>query len=147
MPPLHNRYSILSDSALSEIKSDSEDNTLELCSIPKKQQQAQRRKADKVQSAKKYQVKLHNERRCSVSIIGDSILKHIDGLKVHKSLKRKHKVTVKAFGGSTIKNLEHYTKPPLERNSGLAILHIGTNEIKSNKSPSEIASNIHELAK
>ena len=147
MPPLHNRYSILSDSALSEIKSDSEDNTLELCSIPTKQQQAQRKKTDKVQSAKKYQDKLQNERRCSVSIIGDSIPKHSDGLTMHKSLKRKHKFTVKTFGGSTIENMEHYSKPPLERSPELVIFHIGTNDTKSNKSPLEIASNIHELAK
>eukprot|EP00112_Aurelia_sp_Birch-Aquarium-sp1_P020613 Seg5354.1 transcript_id=Seg5354.1/GoldUCD/mRNA.D3Y31 product="hypothetical protein" protein_id=Seg5354.1/GoldUCD/D3Y31 len=66
---------------------------------------------------------------------------------MHKSLKWKHNVTVKAFGGSTIKHMEHYSKPPLERNSELVILHIGTNDIKSNKSPSEIASNIHDLAK
>ena len=54
---------------------------------------------------------------------------------------------MKTFGGSTIDNLEHYSKPPLERNPDLVILHIGTNDIKSNKSPSEIVSNIHELAK
>ena len=71
---------------------------------------------------------------------------HVDGLKMHKSLKRKHNITVKAFGGSTIKHMEHYSKPPLERNPELVILHIGTNDIKSNKSPSEIASNIHNLA-
>ena len=64
---------------------------------------------------------------------------------MHKSLKRKHNITVKAFGDSTIKHMEHYSKPPLERNPELVILHIGTNDIKSNKSPSEIASNIHDL--
>ena len=66
---------------------------------------------------------------------------------MQKSLKRKHKVTAKAFGGSTIKNMEHYSKPPLEKNPELVILHIGTNDIKSDKSPSEIASNIHKLTK
>ena len=55
VPPLHNRYSLLSDSALSETTMDTsshgnmnaEDNTLELCSNPAKQQQAQRRKTDR----------------------------------------------------------------------------------------------------
>ena len=153
--PLHNRYSILSDSALNETKRDtsshnksnSEDNSLELCSNPGKQHQAERRKTDKAQLTKKNQDKPNNERSSSVLIIGDSIPKHIDGLKMHKSLKRKHKITVKAFGGSTIKNMEHYSKPPLEKNPELVILHIGTNDIKSDKSPSEIASNIHKLAK
>ena len=65
---------------------------------------------------------------------------------MHKSLKRKHNVTVKAFGGSTIKHMEHYSKPPLERNPELVILHIGTNDIKSNKSPLEIATGIQNLA-
>ena len=63
------------------------------------------------------------------------------------SLKRKHNITVKAFGGSTVKHMEHYSKPRLERNPELIILHIGTNDIKTNKSPSEIASNINDLAK
>ena len=54
---------------------------------------------------------------------------------------------MKTFCDSTINNLEHYSKPPFERNPDLVILHIGTNDIKSNKSPSEMASNIHELAK
>ena len=153
--PLHNKYSILSDSALSETKRDTsshnnsnaEDNSLELCSNPGKQQQAERRKTDKAQLTKKNQDKPNNERSSSVLIIGDSIPKHIDGLKMHKSLKRKHKVTVKAFGGSTIKNMEHYSKPPLEKNPEPVIVHIGTNDIKSDKSPSEITSNIHKLAK
>ena len=145
----------LSDSALNETQretsshdnSNAEDNSLELCSNPCKQQQAERRKTDKPELTKKNQDKPNNERSSSVLIIGDSIPKHIDGLKMRKSLKRKHKVTVKAFGGSTIKNMEHYSKPPLERNPELVILHIGTNDIKSDKSPSEIASNIHKLAK
>ena len=54
---------------------------------------------------------------------------------------------MKAFGGSTIKNMEHYSKPPLERNPELVILHIGTNDIKADTSQSEIASNIHKVAK
>ena len=79
-PPLHNRYSILSDTALSEIKCESEDNSLELYSIPTKQQQAKRRKADKVQLTTKNQEKPKNESSSSVLAIGDSIPKHIDGL-------------------------------------------------------------------
>ena len=64
---------------------------------------------------------------------------------MHKSLKRKHNVTVKAVGGSTVKHMEHYSKPPLERNPELVILPIGTNDINTDQSPSEIASNKHDL--
>ena len=61
VPPLQNRYSILPDYAMSETNrdnsnhdnSDAEDNTLALCSNPAKQQQAQRRKTDKVQLTRK----------------------------------------------------------------------------------------------
>ena len=97
------------------------------------------------QSTKSKQDNKPKNERSSVIILGHSIPKHVDGLKMHKSLKRKHNVTVKAVGGSTVKHMEHYSKPPLERNPELVILPIGTNDINTDQSPSEIASNKHDL--
>ena len=156
---LHNRYSILSDSDFNERNEDHnsnyENNVDGNYDQNKKNstenQHLQTRKTindqnqNRPTNTPKQSRNTRNE-RSSVLILGDSIPKHVDGLKMHKSLKRKHNITVKAFGGSTIKHMEHYSKPPLERNPELVILHIGTNDIKSNKSPQEIATGIQNLA-
>ena len=156
---LHNRYSILSDSDFNERNEDHnsnyENNVDGNYDQNKKNstenQHLQTRKTindqnqNRPTNTPKQSRNTRNE-RSSVLILGDSIPKHVDGLKMHKSLKRKHNITVKAFSGSTIKHMEHYSKPPLERNPELVILHIGTNDIKSNKSPQEIATGIQNLA-
>ena len=121
--------------------------SMNLTSIQQSRNKKQKRRMDKDRSTASKQNNKPKKERRSVLILSDSIPKHVNGLKMHKSLKWKDNITVKAFGGSTIKHMEHYSKPPLERNPELVILHIGTNDIKSNKSPSEIALYMHDLAK
>ena len=108
--PLHNRYSILSDTALSETKENSnshhnihtDNNDIDSNSNLTEQRQTKKRKPVKEQSTKSKQDNKPKNERSRVLILGDSIPKHVDGLKMHKSLKWKYNVTVKAFSGSTI---------------------------------------------
>ncbi len=53
---------------------------------------------------------------------------------------------VKSFSGSTINNMYDFSRPSLEKEPDLVILHIGVNNIRSEKSPKEIATDILELA-
>lgn len=58
-------------------------------------------------------------------------------------------VVVKAFPGATISNREHYLKPALAKDPQRVILHVGTNDLKSNlgPNPNQIADSIVDLAR
>ena len=43
--------------------------------------------------------------------------------------------------------MRDYIKPSMARKPDMTVLHTGTNDLKSNKAPSNIASEIMELAK
>ncbi|XP_048587463.1 uncharacterized protein LOC125570206 [Nematostella vectensis] len=63
------------------------------------------------------------------AIVGDSIVKRIQGTEVGKKVG--HRVIVKGIPGATISDMEHYVKPTLERNPTRIIIHVGTNDLRS----------------
>ena len=58
----------------------------------------------------------------------------------------KEKVVVKHFSGSTTEDMMTYIQPPLKRNPDRFIIHVGTNDLRSNQDPGNIAKNIVEVA-
>lgn len=74
-------------------------------------------------------------------IVGDSIIKHLQGKRMSKS----SNVKVRAFNGSTVEAMTHYIKPSLEEKPDQLILHVGTNNIQSS-SPTKLAEDIIQLA-
>ena len=58
----------------------------------------------------------------------------------------KEKVVVKHFSGSTTEDMMTYIKPPLKWNPDRFIIHLGTNDLRSNQEPETIARNIVEVA-
>lgn len=72
-----------------------------------------------------------------VTIIGDSMTKHINGRKLSKS----QKVISKSFPGAVIEDLEHYIKPTLKHKPDKIIIHAGTNNLR-NDSPKQINSKL-----
>ena len=85
-------------------------------------------------------------RKRSILIMGDSMIKDIDQSKVRKGLHNNEKVYIKSFPGATTNHMKSYTKPSKEYNNDLVILHCGTNDLRSNKHPEEIAKEITDLA-
>ena len=81
----------------------------------------------------------------SVVILGDSMIKDIDQGKVRKGLHDNEKVYIKSFPGATTNHMKSYVNPSKEFND-LIILHCGTNDLRSNKLPNEIAKEIADLA-
>ena len=49
--------------------------------------------------------------------------------------------------GATTQDMNDYIKPTIARKPGMIILHTGTNDLKSNQNPSDIANEIINLAK
>ena len=86
------------------------------------------------------------KKKRSVVILGDSMLKDIEPIKVKKGVGVNEKVFVKHFTGATTNHMKSYVVPSKEFNNDLVILHCGTNDLRSNKSPLEIATEISILA-
>ena len=81
----------------------------------------------------------------SIYIIGDSILKHVQGYEIFKLLEN-CKTYVKSFSGAKIKDMQDYVKPTLRENPDQIIVHVGTNDLASNKSPEQTAESIIGVA-
>ena len=78
-------------------------------------------------------------------IVGDSIVKHIDGWRLNKRMRST--VSVRSIPGATTKGMIHHVKGCLEDTSpGFIKLHHGTNDLNSNSTSEETADKILNLA-
>ena len=74
------------------------------------------------------------------------MIKEVKSHKMRASLGNDERIYAKSFHGATVKCMESYVQPSLERESDLCILHVGTNDLRSEKSAQSIANNITNLA-
>ena len=79
-------------------------------------------------------------------IVGDSLIKNMKGWELNKKLKNDIAV-VKSFPGATIECMKDYIQPTLRKNPDRIIIHIGTNDLKSEITASKLSKNIINLAK
>ena len=77
--------------------------------------------------------------------MGDSIIKHVTGYDVAGKL-NECKVFVKSFSGAKIRCLKDHRKPSLRENPNHFDLHVGTNDLNSNRSPEPIAKSIADVS-
>ena len=85
----------------------------------------------------------HDKR--SVVVLGNSMTKLLNGWEMAKKLEANSKVFVKTFSGATVSCMEDYMKPSLRNPPGHFILHVETNDLGSDKSPTEIGESIVNL--
>ena len=81
----------------------------------------------------------------SITIVGDSIIKDVKGFKMKKSIARGDKLYVKSYSGATTNCMTDHIKPSLKYNPDLVIIHCGSNDLRSQKSPNTIANEIIDL--
>ena len=74
-----------------------------------------------------------------------TILKDIKPYKIRNALTSKERVYVKSFSGATIRDMHEYAMPSMRHNPNLIAIPVGTNDLRSIKSPTEIAQEIIEL--
>ena len=79
-------------------------------------------------------------------IIGDSMLKNVQGWKMNKKLPNDFTV-VKSFSGATTECMHDYVKPSIKQKPDRFIIHVGTNDLKSANTASNISKKIIGLAK
>ena len=75
-------------------------------------------------------------------IVGDSILKNLQGRKVSRSAK----VKVSSFPGCTTIDMRDHIKPSLRKNPDVIVIHVGTNSLRSSASVRDCAEEIANLA-
>ena len=75
--------------------------------------------------------------RRNTVILGDSLVKNVEGWRMTKSCEKNEKIHVKGFSGATVNDMKHYCKPTVESSPDAVILHIGTNNLR-NKNQSEV---------
>ena len=84
------------------------------------------------------------DERPETLILGDSMLKFVNGNRLSKQLEKR--VYVKSFPGARVAHMKHYVVPGLEElNPEEVILHIGTNNLRDQE-PQEVAEAIVNLA-
>ena len=75
-----------------------------------------------------------------------SMVKHLTGWEMSKKLNANCKVFVKTFSSGKTTCMNDYVKPSVRSSADHFILHVGTNDLSSDKSPEEIAGSIIDLA-
>ena len=87
-----------------------------------------------------------SDKKEKVFIIGDSMVKKVNGFLLTKKVNRKCLVKVRYFSGAKVRCLHDYVKPTLrDFNPDHIILHVGTNNLNSEKTSSQVANSIIEL--
>ena len=73
------------------------------------------------------------------------MIKNIKGWETSKKLENAN-VYVRHFSGAKVRCMKNYLKPSLRENTDHFVLHVGTNELGSHRSPDLIAKSIVDVA-
>ena len=85
--------------------------------------------------------------KISVLIVGDSMIKKVDGYLLTSSLKHQYLVEKRPFSTAKTTDMYDYIKPTQrDLKPGIFILYVGANDLPLNKSPNEISEDIITLA-
>ena len=132
--PLHNRFSIMETMHAEETMNDTD--------IISEEDNA----GNNQRLSEGTQQKKQKKKKTTTMIVGDSIVKFLDGKQMHRSLQRSQNVLVKSFPGATTSHMKNHIVPCMERKPDHVVLHVGCNDVRSKDDPSAIASRIVELA-
>ena len=86
------------------------------------------------------------KKKRTITICGDSTIKDIKSFKMKKAISSNDKVFIKSFPGAKIECMKDYVKHSLKYNPDLLIVHMGTNDLRTEKSPEDIAESIINLS-
>ena len=83
--------------------------------------------------------------KTNIVILGDSMIKHVNRYKMSNKLEN-CKVYVKSFSGSKVRCMKDHMKPSTREKPDHTILHVGTNDLNSNRSSHLIVKSTVDLA-
>ena len=83
-----------------------------------------------------------------ILILGDNMVKHIQGWDISSKLDNKHKAYVPSFSSAIVKSMKDYPKPCIKEDKlDHLILHVGTNDLASENNVEKNPKSIVNLAK
>ena len=85
--------------------------------------------------------------KTSITLLGDSMIKGIEGYKMRQGMSSGERVFVRSFPGAKTRCMHDYSKPTLTYEPDAIVLHVGTNDLRDSTSAAEIGNEIIELAK
>ena len=86
------------------------------------------------------------EDKKTIFILGDGMVKHVEGWELSKNEDRKHKVYVRSFSSAKVKCMKDYVKPCIRNNNpDHVIIHVGTKELDSESQVDMTATSIIDL--
>ena len=80
----------------------------------------------------------------NIVILGGSTMKHVTGYEMFKKIEN-YKVCIKSFSGPKVRLMKDYIKPLMRKKLDHTILHVGTNDLNSNRPSDLIAKSIADL--
>ena len=80
----------------------------------------------------------------NIVILGGSTMKHVTGYEMFKKIEN-YKVCIKSFSGPKVRLMKDYIKPVMRKKLDHTILHVGTNDLNSNRPSDLIAKSIVDL--
>lgn len=86
-----------------------------------------------------------SKKKRTINFIGDSLLKDVKPYELKHKMKKTDKLYVQSYKGARTSAMKHHANASLEFDPDVYAVHIGTNDLKLEKSPSEIANNILEI--
>ena len=89
----------------------------------------------------------NNKNKTNVYILGDSMVKKLNGYLLTKKIRHKHIVKVRSFSGAKISCMTDHVKPTLrDINPDHIVLHADTNDLRTENTASQIAKATIDLA-
>ena len=86
---------------------------------------------------------VNNKNKESLFIVGDSMIKSVNGFLITRKIGHKQLVKVRSFSCANVEGMYDYIKPTLrECDPESFIVHIGTNELNTAKTASQISRSI-----
>ena len=95
---------------------------------------------------KKVKPRSSNPNKRKITILGDSIVRHIESKKMRMGMKVNDGIYIKSFPGATTADMFHYCKPSQKYENNLYIVHSGKNDLLSDDSAEKITDNLINLA-
>ena len=89
-----------------------------------------------------------SEDKTNIFILGDSMVKHVEGWKLSKNDVRKQKVYVRNFPSAIVKCMKDYIKHYVRGNNpDHVVIHLGISKLDPKRAPGMIAKSIIDIAK
>ena len=83
----------------------------------------------------------------NVIILGDSMVKNLQGWRMRTSKKGHEKVIIRSFPGASTDDMSFHAVPSMKRKPRCLVLHTGTNDFRDEEDDNKIAKTIFGLAK